>query len=97
MRVCLHQVCKLPCGTDVGILLSDNKILPILPRQVPCGLGQVDEAGAYLRGSGGQDLRLVPLWLSVHSKVRARAKKEAEHVGKYMIQPLLSLECLSLD
>jgi hypothetical protein len=34
---------------------------------------------------------------SVHSKVRARTKKEAERVGKYMIRPLLSLERLSLD
>jgi len=34
---------------------------------------------------------------SVHSKVRARTKKEAERVGKYMIRPLLSLERLSFD
>jgi len=34
---------------------------------------------------------------SVHSRVRARTKKEAERVGKYMIRPLLSLERLSLD
>ncbi len=29
---------------------------------------------------------------SVHSKVRAQTRKEAERVGKYMIRPLLSLE-----
>jgi len=29
--------------------------------------------------------------------VRARTKKEAERVGKYMIRPLLSLERFSLD
>jgi len=34
---------------------------------------------------------------SVHSKVRAKTRKEAEQVGKYMIRPLLSLERLSLD
>jgi hypothetical protein len=34
---------------------------------------------------------------SVHSRVRARTKREAERVGKYMLRPLLSLERLSLD
>jgi hypothetical protein len=34
---------------------------------------------------------------SVHSRVRAKTKKEAERVGKYMIRPLLSLGRLSLD
>jgi hypothetical protein len=34
---------------------------------------------------------------SVHSLVRAKTRKEAERVGKYMIRPLLSLERLSLD
>jgi len=34
---------------------------------------------------------------SVHSRVRAGTKTEAERVGKYMIRPLLSLERLSLD
>jgi len=34
---------------------------------------------------------------SVHSKVRAKNRQEAERVGKYMIRPLLSLERLSLD
>jgi len=34
---------------------------------------------------------------SVHSKVKAKTRKEAERVGKYMIRPLLSLERLSLD
>jgi hypothetical protein len=34
---------------------------------------------------------------NVHSRVRARTKKEAERVGKCMIRPLLSLEPLSLD
>ena len=34
---------------------------------------------------------------SVHSRVRAKTKIEAERVGKYMIRPLLSLERLSLD
>jgi len=33
----------------------------------------------------------------VHSRVRAKTKKEAERVGKYMIRPLLSLGRLSLD
>ena len=33
----------------------------------------------------------------VHSKVRARSKKEAEQVGKYMIRPILSLKRLSID
>jgi hypothetical protein len=32
---------------------------------------------------------------SVHSKVRAKTKEEAEQVGRYMIRPLLSLERLS--
>jgi hypothetical protein len=34
---------------------------------------------------------------NVHSRVRARTKREAERVGKYMIWPLLCLERLSLD
>jgi hypothetical protein len=34
---------------------------------------------------------------SVHSKVKAKTREEAEQVGKYMIRPLLSLERLSLD
>jgi hypothetical protein len=34
---------------------------------------------------------------SVHSRVRAKTKREAERVGKYMIRPLLSLERLSFD
>jgi hypothetical protein len=34
---------------------------------------------------------------SVHSKVRAKTREEAERVGKYMIRPLLPLERLSLD
>jgi hypothetical protein len=34
---------------------------------------------------------------SVHSRVRAKTKKEAERVGKYMIRPLLSLERLFLN
>jgi len=34
---------------------------------------------------------------SVHSKVKAKTRKEAEQVGKYMIRPSLSLERLSLD
>ena len=32
---------------------------------------------------------------NVHSRARARTKKEAERVGKYMIRPLLALERLS--
>ncbi|MCX6575412.1 MAG: transposase, partial [Candidatus Aminicenantes bacterium] len=32
---------------------------------------------------------------SVHSRVRAKTKTEAERVGKYMIRPVLSLERLS--
>jgi len=34
---------------------------------------------------------------SVHSKVRAPTREEAERVGKYMIRPLLSLERLSFS
>jgi hypothetical protein len=34
---------------------------------------------------------------SVHSKVRAKTKKEAERVGKSMIRPLFSLERLSFS
>ena len=34
---------------------------------------------------------------SVHSKVRAQTRKEAERVGKSMIRPLLSLERLSFS
>ncbi|MGQ9471378.1 MAG: hypothetical protein ACUVR0_06780 [Candidatus Aminicenantales bacterium] len=34
---------------------------------------------------------------SVHRRVRAKTKTEAEQVGKYMIRPFLSLERLSLD
>ena len=34
---------------------------------------------------------------SVHSKVKASTKQEAERVGKYMIRPLLSLKRLSFS
>jgi hypothetical protein len=34
---------------------------------------------------------------NVHSRVRAKTKKEAERVGKYMIRRLLSMKRLSLD
>jgi ribosomal protein S27E len=34
---------------------------------------------------------------NVHSRVRAKTKREAERVGKYMIRPLLCLERFSLD
>jgi hypothetical protein len=34
---------------------------------------------------------------NVHSRVRARSKREGERVGKYMIRPLLSLERLSFS
>ena len=34
---------------------------------------------------------------SVHSKVKAKTKQDAERVAKYMIRPLLSLERLFLD
>jgi ribosomal protein S27E len=34
---------------------------------------------------------------SVHSKVKAKTREEAERVGKYMIRPLLCLERLSFD
>jgi len=34
---------------------------------------------------------------NVHSKVRARDRRETERVGKYMIRPLLSLQRLSFD
>ena len=34
---------------------------------------------------------------NVHSRVRAKTRREAERVGKYMIRPLLSLGRLSLD
>jgi hypothetical protein len=34
---------------------------------------------------------------NVHSRVRARTRKEAERVGKYMIRPLLCLERLSFE
>ncbi|MGQ9471012.1 MAG: transposase, partial [Candidatus Aminicenantales bacterium] len=38
-----------------------------------------------------------PTGFSVHSRVRAKTKTEAERVGKYTRRPLLSLERLSLD
>jgi hypothetical protein len=34
---------------------------------------------------------------NVHSRVRAKMKREAERVGKYMLRPLLSLERLSFS
>ena len=34
---------------------------------------------------------------SIHSRVRAKTRKEAKREGKYIIRPLLSLERLSLD
>lgn len=39
--------------------------------------------------------RLLSWWhtgFSVHSRVRAKTKQEAEQVGKYMIRPVLALE-----
>ena len=34
---------------------------------------------------------------NLHTKVRAKTRKDAERVGKYMIRPLLSLKRLSFD
>ena len=34
---------------------------------------------------------------NVHTKVRAKTRKDAERVGKYMIRPILSLQRLSFD
>ena len=57
----------------------------------------MDEGGAHLKSPGGEDRRLAHSGFSVHSKVKAETRKEAERVGKYMIRPLLSLQRLSLD
>jgi len=34
---------------------------------------------------------------NVHTEVRAKTRKDAESVGKYMIRPILSLQRLSFD
>ena len=42
-------------------------------------------------------LRWLHTGFSVHTKVRAKTRKDAERVGKYMIRPILSLQRLSFD
>jgi hypothetical protein len=52
-------------------------------------------------GASEERTRLLLSWrrsgFSVHSLVRAKTRKEAERVGKYMSRPVLSLERLSVD
>ncbi len=42
-------------------------------------------------------LRWLHTGFNVHTKVRAKTRKDAERVGKYMIRPILSLQRLSFD
>ncbi|MCK4645577.1 MAG: transposase [Candidatus Aminicenantes bacterium] len=42
-------------------------------------------------------LRWLHTGFNVHSKVRAKTRKDAEKVGKYRIRPLLSLKRLAFD
>ncbi len=52
---------------------------------------------AVTHGAEGTITTFHHIGFNVHSRVRAKTKKEAERVGKYMIRPLLSLQRLSLD
>jgi len=68
-----------------------------------CHAKRIEEWGAWMREEliSESVVEKIMGWrhsgFSVHSKVRAKTRKEAERVGKYMIRPLLSLERLSLD
>jgi len=42
-------------------------------------------------------LRWLHTGFNVHTKVRAKTRKDAESLGKYMIRPILSLQRLSFD
>jgi hypothetical protein len=81
-------------GRRRGSRIDDSRLASLFSREVPGFLVH-------------QEL-LSPEWaekilswrhtgFNVHSWVRARTKKEAERVGKYMIRPLLALERLFLD
>jgi len=63
-----------------------REVFALFLRQELISEASVDKIAAW-RHSG----------FSVHSKVKAKTRKEAEQVGKYMIRPSLSLERLSLD
>jgi hypothetical protein len=74
--------------------IDDSRLASLLAREVLSGLVRKE--------------LLSPEWaerilswqhtgFNVHSRVRAKTKREAERVGKYMVRPLLSLERLSLD
>jgi len=88
---------------DYGFLRPIIK--EVVERYLDCGNPKCGFAGEVLASLVHKEL-LRPEWaerilfwrhtgFSVHSRVRAKTKPEAERVGKYMIRPLLSLERLS--
>ena len=74
--------------------IDDSRLAELVGREVIADL-----VGRELLSPGWAERTLS--WrhtgFNVHSRVRARTKREAERVGKYMIRPLLSLDRLSLD
>lgn len=81
---------------SVGVGLSHSSEEPGEGGRKPTSGGSEGESRAGSSAEGERTCRRLS-GFSVHSKVRARTRKEAERVGKYMIDPLLSLERLSFS
>jgi hypothetical protein len=79
---CFHRV---SCFNDDGLReIFSREVFSLLLRKQLINLTLIQKI-----------LRWRHTGFHVHSQVRARSKKEAEQVGKYMIRPILSLKRLS--
>jgi len=72
--------------------LDDGRIAELFGREV---LALLVRKELLSREFGQRILAWRHTGFSVHSRVRAKTKPEAERVGKYMIRPVLALERLS--
>ena len=79
-----HSVCRF--NDDLLREIFTHEVFSLLLRKQLINLTLVQKI-----------LRWKHTGFSVHSKVRATSKQEAERVGKYMIRPILSLKRLSFD
>jgi hypothetical protein len=74
--------------------IDDSRLAEVFAREVPAYLVRKELLSPEW---GERILAWRHTGFNVHSRVWAKTRVEAERVGKYMIRPLLSLECLSLD
>jgi hypothetical protein len=77
-----------------GVRIDDSRLAELFAREV---LGFLVHEELLSPGWADRLLSWRHTGFNVHSRVRARTKREAERVGKYLVRPLLSLERLSLD